>query len=1453
MLDRYIRKYCVRRKEQVLRPPVFNLDEFILPRNSHLHFLDVDEEMGIKPDNPLLTYTKGNKVIPFCITGYSGDIKSDGVFVTYKKTLKPLVLDYYKRHPEFVNPMFGKAALLQNKNLMVTNYAPMELNYNYYNKPFAWWVRFQNRFNSIFENIEKSMKEDNRTHFILLDAPSLIPSISQLQRFESEQNNSNVKRIANSERMIIAQLWNWFAGLDTIFPKERSTLERLFFIFRYQNRWMCFNLSMLRGFMRTDEDNTGWDENRIKRNMLLMFVNFVYGEEGDLVEVEDDKDIEEEIVSNSKRTTEDLTDVSMQVSQQKDIKGELLDAFNILDDVENRSAEEETLIANEALLSNLEQINNAAIDDLDDINEETPESVQADNDVPGVVSNEEVAAVLTYAGYTPKSSINHQEMFNEHAKNITLKGGLTPQQMKRMEKIADSYNTIPDPITGKGTLREAAFIDPNDLKINKEETFAEDIHGVVDPTMYKSTLVNFDQKYIKNVLNKDVFNAVLAIQRHGIAVKDYKVERVKKLGDEYDLHTVKLIPLEGGESTISFKIPVVDHNGYFQSRGVKLTMKKQRVDVPIRKISPDEVALTSYMSKMFVERSQFAAYSSERWLKQELVTLNNPDVKINWGSSSSVVEGNPYDHPDAEDREGKLTKKKKAYTNKQAPRPYTQLARMVSSIEVKGYTLYFNVHQLEKNFGAEVVKAFEGTRNKQILLGKGNNTLLVLTNDGEVWESRIDKDESKFIGTIYDLIGIDTKNKPFDCAELNVVGKTIPLGFILGYYIGLGNLLKLLEVEHRLVPKGTRGLTAEKDEVIISFNDQHLIVNVKDYKTQLIISGFNRYKNHIKNYSLYDFDKPSVYGSVLNDVGLPARYQRELSILREMWIDPITEEELKRMGEPTDFVMLLIRAAELLEFDQHPDEMDRAYMRDRGFERFSGFVYDEMIKAIRVYDSNPIRSKAKLTLNPEAVWMSIITDETVCPVEESNPVHNLKDAEIVVYRGTGGRSSRTMNMQSRSYTKASIGVDSECSVDNGDAGTVRFLTANPNYNSLRGTINEIEAYDETVNSSCLNTSMLLAAYSDIDDMKRRNFVHIQNSRTTNSEGAHIAPVRTGYERVLPYRTADLYATMAKDDGTVKSITENAITVVYKSGEEVVVELGKRDGKWAGKIIPHQVITNLKEGQKVTKGSPIAYNPMFFDIDKLGGTLYYKAGVLARVGLVETEFTFEDSSEISLNFANKLGTKNCVERFITVTFDQEISELVKIGDKVDYDTTLMIMQNNIGGVENRFTDESLEALRDISRLTPRAKNTGVVTAIDCVYVGEYEDMSDSLQSLVSSSDRKLFKKAKDMGREKVTGQKKVGERFNGQILEPNTVVIRIVIDVNQDMSVGSKLVFSHQMKSVVSNLFDEDFTTEDGQSYDALFSYTSFIKRIVNSGILNGILNTYLVENGRRMCEIYDNG
>jgi hypothetical protein len=76
--------------------------------------------------------------------------------------------------------------------------------------------------------------------------------------------------------------------------------------------------------------------------------------------------------------------------------------------------------------------------------------------------------------------------------------------------------------------------------------------------------------------------------------------------------------------------------------------------------------------------------------------------------------------------------------------------------------------------------------------------------------------------------------------------------------------------------------------------------------------------------------------------------------MNQMFVDPITRDLLIEMKEPTDFRGLLIRSAQMLLNDQHPKEFDGAFMRIKGYERFAGAVYNELVETLRGSKAKPL-------------------------------------------------------------------------------------------------------------------------------------------------------------------------------------------------------------------------------------------------------------------------------------------------------------------------------------------------------------------------------------------------------------------------------------------------------------------------------------------------------------------
>lgn len=66
----------------------------------------------------------------------------------------------------------------------------------------------------------------------------------------------------------------------------------------------------------------------------------------------------------------------------------------------------------------------------------------------------------------------------------------------------------------------------------------------------------------------------------------------------------------------------------------------------------------------------------------------------------------------------------------------------------------------------------------------------------------------------------------------------------------------------------------------------------------------------------------------------------------------------------------------------------------------------------------------------------------------------------------------------------------------------------------------------------------------------------------------------------------------------------------------------------------------------------------------------------------------------------------------------------------------------------------------------------------------------------------------------------------------------------------KAVFGNQLKTVISEVLEDDYVCEDGSLVDAIFGGKSVDARIVNSPYLIGTTNTLLSVITKKACEMY---
>ena len=178
-------------------------------------------------------------------------------------------------------------------------------------------------------------------------------------------------------------------------------------------------------------------------------------------------------------------------------------------------------------------------------------------------------------------------------------------------------------------------------------------------------------------------------------------------------------------------------------------------------------------------------------------------------------------------------------------------------------------------------------------------------------------------------------------------------------------------------------------------------------------------------------------------------------------------------------------------------------------------------------------------------------------------------------------------------------------------------------------------------------------------------------------GYHQSYVRTGYEYVVGNRTGDMFCYNAKQDGKVISIGEKGIIVEYADSTQKGVSLGRRYGKAEGSIYPHDIETPMKVGQKFKKGDTIAYNTGFFEPDALDpNTIVYKSSMNVKVALYESSQTHEDSSAISRDVSRKLSAKTIKVRSFVLDFNQNVRDVLKIGQELGPKDILMVIEDEI---------------------------------------------------------------------------------------------------------------------------------------------------------------------------------
>lgn len=1420
----FYKRFGLRVLNHFMQPVMSEVDNFVFPQNTVLHTPYYDT-VQVGPDVNYYFFKKITKQIPV----YHIQMMTESAIGSPRKTgisINPEIQQFHLQNRRFRRATDPVSGLKDEHTLGVYNYGFLQILFRYTRSLFVDYYRWYNITRTFLEQFKNIPLLATKNNLLFVQLPTKLPTLSTLQRFEdidSVQDDKKgvateafhnriaemltpdhvgvlengelglaleggvgvsttmLKSLETPEQWLILELWKWL-GKDGIRANSLFSLltpqqiAGLNIVFVESGRFSIVNLGTLNQWRidKTDKNNDGvYDPEKIQK----CFLRYLVSVQASRVEPEVVTS-EGELENVNKLHPSDEGEVEVELTKNQ-IAAKMLETMDedlaAMDNIHARHLQDD-----------LEKSESMDLITSDEVTSRTYKSHK--------VNWGEVKRV---AEIRPERDVL-QEQLDELADNAVI----SFQEHKALSKQIAKMDNLPSPLNDNKLLRDSIIVKPEELLI-KNDFVIPKARPILDESMLKSSLHEFDSTYVKKIMPRHIVASVYAFQRAGVIINSYDIEKVDELMGSYEIHTIRVKPLRGKATTWRFKIQKMDKHGIFMSNGNEYRMRKQRGDVPIRKTAPDTVTLTSYYNKTFVGRSTKRVNDFASWFTNNIRAIG---LDINNSNITNLRPGSVFDN------------------ELDAPRLYSILAQNFHGFEANGYTFEFNYSKSAEFFGEKILDI--ANQEKLFLIAKSDTDYLALDKNDTLYE--LDEyGDIKPLETLIEFLGFQNADAPIDFAEVKIFGKLISVGLILAYYFGFNKLLSILKASHRRVQAGQR-MNLQENEYAIVFSDETYIFNRDEKLAAMVLYGFNAYAKAIKNYSVYTFDKPNVYYNVLENAGISNRYLVEIGEMIKLFVDPITKDILVEMKEPTTFIGLLLRSAEMLLTDAHPRAQDMRYMRIKGNERVAGAVYSELVKALRVYNSKPNKAISGIELHPYAVAKAVAQDPAVALISKINVIENIKEREAITYSGTGGRNFRSMTADTRTYDVTDMGMISEATKDSSDVAINTYFPLNPTMKTLTGLKGDYDYKKDGV-SSLFSTSVLLAPGSDRDDPKRLGFVSIQNAHSIACDSYRPQPYRTGGEYVAAHQTTDLFATTAKQACTVVQSTETGVIVEYEDGTREGIEIGRRYGAAAGLTLPHNVISAVKVGDKLKPGQVIAYNTKFFEYDKLEPSLLaLKSGIVVRTALQECSETYEDASMISREIANLLTTETTNIRDIVVTFKQQVHEVVAVGTEVTPESFLCFIEDETTSNRGMFDKQTIDTLRTMSALAPAAKTAGVVERIEVLYNGDREDMSNSLAALASVSDREINRRSRSTGKSGFNGNVGGSLRLEGDPLLFETAVIRFYITSQVMAGEGDKGVFCNQMKTVFSSIEEHGMYDEEGGKVDAVFSHESDHKRQVNS-------------------------
>ena len=951
------------------------------------------------------------------------------------------------------------------------------------------------------------------------------------------------------------------------------------------------------------------------------------------------------------------------------------------------------------------------------------------------------------------------------------------------------------------------------------------------------TYMNFDKNYN---IDKDIISCFRKFEHVSfpISIRKLTVTNDSTSEDRTELYHVEMEDFRGKRFTINLDIPIMVDNR-FLLRGNNKSIQTQFFNMPIIKTNLEECQLISNYMKIFLRVFRSGNGRSLPIVARTIKALNKykgSKIKITIGDNKKICA--KYD----------------------LPMDYIDLAGSFSKIETDTWIYLFNQDEIREKYDVDESQGVPVAYNKK------ERKLAYLTGDNEfVYTFVEDLSEIKEFDDLF-----RSASRPSVCSysRASIMDSQIPVVVICAYHVGLRDTMDRASIKYQIVKSLTKEIREDNTLDWIKWNDGYLVYTAT-YEASMLMNGLKDCPTD--DYPIDEMDNKNTYIEFLDLFG--GRFKSDgLDNFRDLFVDPMIEEELKHYNMPTDYINILIYGSNLLCDNRYFKHTDMSTRRFRRYQLIAVYAYKALADAYAGY-ANYLRHSGnpEFSVKKTAVIDAFLTDKITSDDSVINALRDLETTNAVTAKGPSGmNTARAYDLDKRGYDDSMLNVLGMSTGFAGNVGLTRQATLDSNV-TPEGYVKSIDGDTSKMNTAktLTATEALTPFGSTHDDPMRSAMTFIQTAKhevvTVDSDPLLVT---NGADEALPYMTTDRFAYKAKDDGKIIELTDDYMIVGYKSGKKEMINLKEQIEKNSdgGYFVPLKLTATkgLKVGGNIRKNQIIAYDTQSFS-NSVGETdnIAYNIGKLAKVAIINSDEGYEDAGIISNAMAKKLATRIDYQYSVILDKDTDVFEYHHVGEHVEANHNLLTWES---AVDDEDTQEMLRSLNknyDVSTLTDLGKRTlksevtGTISSIKIYRTCEISELSPSLKKIVTEYEKpinEMAKKMKDNGMDvsqlpphgvlPPTGKLKKAE---------DAILIEFYVEYRDTVGIGDKVVYFSANKATEKGIFPEGkepYTKfRPNEKIDAFVAETSIDKRLVTSTLIIGSINKLLIELDRSVKDI----